>query len=199
MEHVEKGIDKAFAYFIEFLEGEGAVVELTVFDTVAEDFVDEVFNVGLGDFGQGPTGGLDSIGEEDDGAFLKGGARAIVAVGTLIDGGAVVFAILFMRVVFESFAGLMVEVLDEAGAVVLFNNINDNTGHFVCPRKFDAFLNVGFNNKGTHGRILCVMGVESTPLVLGEVFRFYEFADIVKEAADAAEEGVGSDRGGGVF
>lgn len=199
MEHVEEGIDKAFANFVEFLEGKGAIVELSVCDPVAEDFVDEVFNIGLGDLGQGATCGLDSIGEEDNSAFLEGGARAIVAVGALIDGGAVAFAFFFMGVVFEPFARLVVEVLDEAGAVVLFDDINDNARQFVFAGEFDAFLDVGLDNEGTHGRVLLVVGVEPTPLVFGKVFGFYEFADIVKEATDAAEEGAGTDRGGGVF
>ena len=186
MEHVEEGIDKAFSDLVEFLKGKGAIVELSVFDTVAEDFVDEVFNVGLGNLGQGTTGGLNTIGEEDNGAFLEGGARTVVAVGALIDCGAVAFAFLFVGVVFESFAGLMVEVLDEAGAVVLFDDINDNAGQFVFAGEFDAFLDVGFDDEGTHGRVFFVMGVEPAPLVFGKVFGFYEFADVMEEAADAA-------------
>ena len=93
----------------------------------------------------------------------------------------------------------MVEVLDEAGAVVLFDDINDNAGQFVFAGEFNAFLDVGFDDEGTHGRGLFVMGVEPAPLVFGEVFRFYEFSDVMEEAADAAEEGAGAECGGGVF
>src|SRR5690606_42041293 len=54
-------------------------------------------------------------------------------------------------------------------------------------------------DEGGEGGVVVVVGVDAVALIFDEVFGFLGLADVVEEGADAGEQGVGADGGGGVF
>ena len=85
VKHVEQCVGEAFFDFGDLLHGEGAFVELAVFDSAGDEFVDKFIDVLWGNFLEASAGGFDGVGEKDDRTFAELRFGAVVAVGAFAD------------------------------------------------------------------------------------------------------------------
>ncbi len=93
----------------------------------------------------------------------------------------------------------LVEVINERGAVVLLDDVDDLPIETVLEREVHAFLHVRDDDQRAHRRREIVVRVALEVHVLGEIIRLHQFADVVEIGADAAKRGVRADRFGGGF
>ena len=95
---------------------------------------------------------------------------------------------------------LVEEVLDERGAVVLLDEVDERLGEVVFFRQVDAVLDVADDDEGAHGRgEMLVAAFAAGGDVLDEVLGLEHLADIVEVGSHADEKAVGADRFGGGF
>ena len=150
--HVEDGEGEALLDLGEFLEGEGAVVKLAVGEAFFKKGVYQFLEALCVDLWKGATGGLDGIGKEYDGALLELGLGPGVAVCGLVDllilSIPVSFVFIFILSVFilGLFLRLVVEVLYEACAVVLTDDVDEQLWELVLLGQFDSFGYVAFDD-----------------------------------------------------
>ena len=73
---------------------------------------------------------------------------------------------------------------------MFLDNIDDALVQFVLEREIDAFLHVRDDDQRAHRRREIIVRIAFEAHVLGEIFRFHQFADVVKIGADAAKRRV---------
>ena len=95
--------------------------------------------------------------------------------------------------------GLVVEVFDQGGAVVLLDQVDDRLGQVVLPAEVDAVLDVADDDQRAHRRGQLGVAVGRPDLVLDEVVRLEHLADVVEIGPDANQQGIGADALGGRF
>ena len=104
---------------------------MTVFHTFLEDSVDEFLYALRVDFWEGPTGSLHGICKEDNGAFLELWLGSGIAISGFVNSIiiAITVAIGFGISVFSFFflLGLVVEVVNQTCAVVLANDVDNES------------------------------------------------------------------------
>ncbi len=83
--------------------------------------------------------------------------------------------------------------------MVFANRLEESGVEFVLESQIDAFLDVGNNDEGTHGRGEVVVGILTQMHILGEILRFDEFPNVVEIGGDTANGGVRTDFFGGGF
>jgi hypothetical protein len=119
------------------------------------------------------------------------GDRTQVAKGRVVDGGDILIAesedFAAGASVFFLLEGALVKVPDESSPVVFSDGFAEAAGEAMATGEGDAVFDVGENDEGTHGGSevgvgIGVGGVE----VLGEIFGFLEFSNVVVEGHGAA-------------
>jgi hypothetical protein len=183
VEHVQERELETVFDLRDLVEGERGFVELAVGDAVVDDAVDEIAEcLGRGG-AKGARGGFEAVGEGDDGALFELRARAGVAEGGLGDFRMGIFDFRFGRrdgggsggdggVGFRGFGGglsaafgagggggaglgdgAVVEIADEAGAVVLADDVEDGAGEIVAGGELDAVGDVLADDAGGLGGV----------------------------------------------
>ena len=120
--------------------------------TIGENRIQHFRDRSTGNFLQAPTGRLHAVREEDDGALLELGLGPGVAVCGLVDllilSITVSFVFFFILSVFilGLFLRLVVEVLYEACAVVLTDDVDEQLWELVLLGQFDSFGYVAFDD-----------------------------------------------------
>ena len=132
MEHVEQRELEAGLDLGDLGEGERALVELAVVDALVEEAINELGEALAGGGAQGARGGFDAVGEVEDGVLLGLRLRTVVAERSLRDLGEGGVLGLAGSGGAELLAGALVEILDERGAVVLADGIDDELGQAVA-------------------------------------------------------------------
>ena len=178
----------------EIAEREVALAELAVHQALHDHGVNGGFDSAGSGLIDGAHDRLAPIADHDDGNFTRLRLGAGVAELALGDFGHVVaLALLF-------FLRGVEEVFDQGGAMVLADELMDDEGEGVFAGQFDAVLDVADDDQQAHGGREFVVAVGAAGfLVFDEVLWFGELADVVVVSADAAEEAVGTDGGGGGF
>src|SRR6202035_1492489 len=87
----------------------------------------------------------------------------------------------------------VVEVLDQPGPMVLLDGVADRLRQVVLAGELDALLDVVDEDEGAHRGEELVVAVLPRALVLDEVLRAEDLADVVVEPAGVSENGVGAD------
>ncbi len=88
--------------------------------------------------------------------------------------------------------GFAVEILDQRGAVMLLDEIDDRPGQAVLLGQGDAVLDMADDDQRAQGRFEVVVAVFAG-LVLDEIVRLEHLADVVEIAADADQQRIGAD------
>jgi len=178
VEHVGKAKDEGVFDGVDLGHGELGVVELAVAEFDGEDVVDEVGYFLGGGFFDGAGGGFYGVGEGENGHFgCASGGTAVTEVGFVEGVGTVCF--------FELLFGFVVEEVDEAVAVVLFDGVENGSGEFVTLGECKTFFDVRYDDEGAHVGGEVVVGVVIFLDVFCEKFGFSHFADVVVVGADA--------------
>ena len=89
---------------------------------------------------------------------------------------------------------LLQEIRDAPGAVVLADERLQPDGEAVLLRELDAFADVIADDRGARRGLELVVRVAAARLVLDEVFRLLDLADVVIVGTDPREQSVGADR-----
>ena len=168
----------------QFLDGKVAFAELAFHEPALDGLVDHLLEVFGRGVRHGAAGGLDDVGEHEDGGFLALRLRALVAEILFLDD------LVGVRGLFER---LVVEVLDDGRTVVLGDARGDEIGYLVLLREDGAVLHVSRDDLDGLVGVERVVRVHALLLVLGEVFGAHRLAEVVVERHDADEERVGSD------
>lgn len=95
--------------------------------------------------------------------------------------------------------GVLEEIVDECGVVVLENDVDDGVGEFVFYGYVYVVFYVCFDDECGEGWVIFVVWVGVVVLIFGVVFGFFGFVDVVEKSVDVGEEWVGVDGVGGVF
>lgn len=88
--------------------------------------------------------------------------------------------------------GLFIKIPHQACTVMLANNIGDLPAKFAGCREFASILDMGDDYQRTHPGGKLIVPVFSLALVLDEIERFFNFADIMVIGADLTENGIGA-------
>ncbi len=164
-------------------ERQRRLVELAVGDAGRDDPVDERLQPPRRRLVQAPRGGLDRVGEHDDGLLVGLRARAGVPVVRLVHDRRVLLGLL----------GLPVEELDQARPVVARDKVDDDLGQVLLAPQLDALLDVGRDHERAHRRLDLLVRVLARLLVLDEVLGLEHLPDVVVERPDARPERVRAD------
>ena len=128
--------------------------------------------------GECAAAGFHRVGQHEDGGFFGLRTRAGIIV--------VRFARLFAQI-----DGFLVKITDQAGAVVLPNNIRNLLPQFIALGQLNALLDVREQNKRAHGRGQFVVLVGAAELVLNKIFRIGKFAHVMVKGRHLAQQAVG--------
>ena len=181
MDAVQDGIER-FGNVMKISQGQFAIVQLPIGEYAVDEFLDEPLQPGGCRVGQDTGGGFDHIGKHDQPGFTRLGLGAGIAIIIDIDG---IFA-------FELF-GFVIEVLNQAGAMMLTDGVGDVLSQLIPVRHVHAVFDVRDQDKSGHGRGQFIVPVATAALVFDKVGRFADFPDIVIIAADLCEKGVCAD------
>src|SRR5205823_13406194 len=122
---------------------------------------------------------VDHISETDDGTRLGVRLQSAVAKTFLTH-----FRNVFFADVRDFSAGprvllllkrALVEVVNERGAMVILNDVDDALIELILERKIDALLDVRDDDQCAHRRGEIVMRIAPEVHVFGKVFRFHQF------------------------
>lgn len=164
--------------------------------TLAVEMVDQFTGIAWGGFLHGAGSGFDGVGQGEKGGLgrLRNGPE--IAEGGGVDLGDIVVAqpqnLTSCTGVFFLLQGALIKIPDEAATVMFANGFADAAGQALLTGQEDTVFDVSENDEGAHrwgeeGMEVGVGGVH----VLGKIFWFFEFPDVVVEAHGAAGSGVG--------
>ena len=174
---------------MEFLQGEFALVQLAVRKNIVDDFLHHALDAGRGGIGEGLAGRLHLVRHQHQACFLGLGPGPRITV--VLDINLVGVGRLIL--------GLGVEKTDEAGAVVLLDDVADGLAQVLPPGQFHPVLDVGREDQAAHGGGELFMFVLPAEQVLHKIGRFFYLADIVVISRRLGQQGVGADgRGRGL-
>ena len=181
--NAEQGVREGIDDGVQLLEGQRTLLELTVGHRIVDQLLDHRPEVVGGGLLDGPTGRLDPVGEEDDSSLAGVGTDPGVAEVRLVDD------LIGARLL----QGLDVEVLDDAGAVVHQDGVEDRLGELVLLSDGGTIDDVVDDDPSGLVGLEAVVGVGSAALVLDEELRLERLADVVEVAGNAGAQGMGTD------
>ena len=118
-----------------FDQGQFAVIELTVEQFLHGDLIDKVLDARRGGFSEGTRSAFDCICDHQNSRFFGLRFWARVAEGDFGN----LFEVLVSFILFD---GLLVEVLDESRAVVLFDKVDNSLRNLVLPSQVSSVFDV---------------------------------------------------------
>jgi hypothetical protein len=182
VEHVGQGKDEGSLDPGQFGNGQLASVELTVPQAGQDDIVDEALYVAWAGFLHGARSGFHGIGEAYDAGFSgrwawsRGAKIPFIDLFLSVCGG----LILGFKGEFELGPGLMVEIGEQAGAVVFAYNAENRIGELVEYGQAEALLDMRGDDQRTHAGRQVIVGISLVHDVFGKERGFHELADIVE-------------------
>ena len=196
VQHCHERESKSFRDDSQFAKSEIAFIELPVGDAFLDQFVDQLFDFLRSRLFQTSGRALDNVSQTDDRALFRLRLRPGVTKTFFLHFGNV-----FLADVHDFTAGArvfllldrpLVEIINERRAVMLLDDVNDLLIEAVREREVDAFFDVRDDDEGAHRRGEIVVRVALEVHVLGEVFGFHQFANVVEISADTTERRVGA-------
>ena len=94
---------------------------------------------------------------------------------------------------------LVVEILNQRGTVMSFDELPKNSGQPVFLGNLNAVLDVSDDNQLAHGRRKLGVAAGRTQFVLDKVIGFVDLSDVMIISADSAQKSVSPDRLGARF
>lgn len=173
-EHPRHGIDLA--------QRERALVKLPVDEFVVDDLADHVADPVGRVLVQRAGGAFDGVRQHDDRGLTGLRLRPEIAVVLLVH-----------RFRFLLDQRLLVKIMDQAGAMVLLDKIDQLRAQLGPARDVDPFLDVVEDHQAAHRRLKVVVLVVRHHLVLGEILGLHQFADVMVIGADPHQKRVRAD------
>ena len=181
MEHAAQHGGEGLADAVDVQQGQGGIAQLTVLDLAAHEALNEPLN-GLGrGIRHGAHGGLNGVRQHHDSALL--GGRSGAAIAEVLD---------IHRLAVRLLERLMVEVHHRGIAVMLDDDPLNLRRQVEALGQGQAIGGMGRQDGGGNIGIRAVMGVIAA-LVLLEVQRALELADIMEIRAGTGQERIGAD------
>jgi hypothetical protein len=170
---------------MEIFQRQLAFVQLSIGEDLVDDLLSQPLDSRRCWIRERPGGRFHRIGQHHNpGLFgLRFGSRV-----------AVVFLVNLLYPGILLFLGLLIEVADETGTMVLLNDINDLLAETIFFGQSNAIFNVGYEYEAAHAGCELVVGVFSPLLVLNEIHGFLDFADVVVIGCHLGQYGIGIDR-----
>ena len=173
MVHPRKRAD-LLLHGLELRQSDRRLSELPLVDALPHDAVDHLANLLRRRIVQHPHRRFDTIRQHDDGGLnttrRRTRVRELRGVGR--------HAVTLLR--------LLEEVCDRPRAVVLADELHDTTRKLVLLGEIQPFEHVIPDDRGARRGLELVVRVATLRLVLGEVLRFLQLADVVVEAPTRA-------------
>src|SRR5579862_5587736 len=195
--HPEELLDEGLLDRLEVAQREVALVELAVLEALRDDAVDHAPDRRLVTRLQRSDGGLDAVGQHDEGRLAALRLRPGVAEATGIDGLGGSTPLLGRETPERRgglFPGLRGEVAHDRGPVVLRDEGDDRLRQARPVGDIDPVRDVLLEDLGRRLGIELVVDVLAAGLVLDERGRVRQLADVVVVGRDAGDQRIGADR-----
>ena len=163
---------------VDLIEGQGALIQLSVGHAQLDDGVHHLPNAGQGGLSNGLGGRFDGLAQHEDARFLGVGFGAGVAES-------IFFHPVRAAVIAD---GLLIKIFSPGGAMVHGNEVGHRLGQTVFLGQAQSLLDVGDHHLGAQMGGNGIMRVFHTELVLDKVLGPGELADVMVIGSHPAEQ-----------